>query len=77
MITHWRSLASAFRVWPIAGRPTFTTEPSIMARLEARMVVIRTSLGRFTVDAGEAPMATAASHPVWAADVTARLRRPG
>jgi hypothetical protein len=45
LITHWRSSAPAWNVAPIAGKPTLTTELSMKARLEARMVVARTSLG--------------------------------
>ncbi len=42
----------------MAGRPTFTTEPSTNARLEARMVTVSTSRGWAL-----APSALAAATP--------------
>jgi hypothetical protein len=45
LITHGRCSAPAWKVALIAGKPTLTTDPSMKARLEARMVVARTSVG--------------------------------
>lgn len=44
-MTHCKSEAPALNVAPIEDRPTLTTEPSMNARLEAKMVVVRTQLG--------------------------------
>jgi hypothetical protein len=38
-------MASASKLRPIAGNPTFTTEPSMNAKLEAMIVVAITTRG--------------------------------
>ena len=45
LITHCTSAVRASKLCPIAGRATFSTEPSMKARLEARMQVARIEAG--------------------------------
>src|SRR5215212_3442787 len=49
--THCSWMASAPKVVPMAGRPTFTTEPSMNAKLEARIVVTIRNRGRCVIGA--------------------------
>lgn len=49
--THCRWAAPAPNVVPIAGRPTFTTEPSTIAKLEARIVDAISKRGRTVIGA--------------------------
>src|SRR5579859_3061758 len=44
-MTHCRSPPPALNVAPIADKPTLTTDPSMNASPEARMVVVSTQLG--------------------------------
>ena len=44
-MTHCRSTASALKLRPTAGSPTFTTELSMKAKLDAKIVVAITSRG--------------------------------
>src|SRR6266850_3955221 len=59
--THCRWGAPAPNVVPIAGRPTFTTEPSANAKLEARIVVAISKRGRSVIGAEVIACAVAAS----------------
>src|ERR1051325_1863002 len=45
LITHCTSAVAAWKLVPIAGSATLSTEPSMKARLEARMQVARTRRG--------------------------------
>src|SRR6266436_3898738 len=64
---HCNPAASAARLCPIAESPTLTTEPSIKARLEARMVVASTSCGWPAVFLVAADRAVATSQNGWRA----------
>src|SRR5271155_3658884 len=50
----------------MTDRPTFTTEPSMNARLEARMDVLRTRPGYFVLPRGAMALAAAAAASHWA-----------
>ena len=47
LITHCTSAVAASKLRPIAGKATLSTEPSMKARLEARMQVARIRRGCF------------------------------
>jgi hypothetical protein len=47
LITHVNVSPLAVKLWRIAGSPTLMTEPSMNARLDARMVVARMRRGCF------------------------------
>src|SRR6266853_1170941 len=64
---HCNPAASAARLCPIAESPTLTTEPSIKARLEARMVVASTICGWPAVFLVAADRAVATSQHGWRA----------
>ena len=51
-MTHCREAESADKLWAIVGKPTLTTEPSMKARPEARIVVASTLSGCATGAAG-------------------------
>src|SRR4051812_40977798 len=64
-MTHWRSLALALNVAPIAGKPTLTTEPSTKARPDARIVAIKANVGWRGCPPDTDAFACAASQDVW------------